>query len=110
MAICEFTHDKVTDEMSPEVETLLQRLTLTPTKDNGKKRLSKEISKEVCEELHDLSWEAQDALKWLKNDLSWINTTRNVTPEEWLKDTNERLSKHRKVQSLQQLLLWLHIP
>ena len=98
------THDQTTEDMTPEIGSLLQgtkRLTLTPIKDKKKKRLSRE---------GDLAKEAANTMRWLKNNPYWIQMTENMIPNEWAEATNKLLSEHKKMKTLQEVLLWLDFP
>lgn len=88
--------------------------TSSPNSKKDKKKTSKGRKKEVSEkderrsskEWKDLEIAAMAAFQTLREDESWIKVTENLTPEEWVKETNKRL-QGRDVESLQLLLLAL---
>lgn len=72
----------------------------TPTKEKKKQRAT-ENEKYWAEA-------ALSALCYLKDNDYWVKATENLTPSEWMRETNELL-KIREIKSLQELLLNLNI-
>jgi hypothetical protein len=91
------------------VENISISNTASPNSKKDEKKTSKGRKKDErrsSKEWKDLEIAAMAAFQTLREDESWIKVTKNLTPEEWVKETNIRL-QGRDVESLQLLLLAL---